>query len=208
MTAVLGILLWILPATPASTCTTNNGKTACGYRCLAAHGDLACAQTPLGICRATSDGATNPGVVCWDPPESVRLHYGDRAPPPDCVMRRGELTCGYRCQASGDNAECAQTPDGVCRASSRGVVCWDPASNLYCAGNGSLPRPQCIVNDGEIACGYNCEARGGQLACAQTPAGRCTYNYGSFECIDPPGPAMCGAMPCDPRTDTRAWCRR
>ncbi len=208
---VAPLLVALLPLLPVqSTCLTNYGRTVCGYRCLAAHGDVACAKTPHGICKATSDAPANgqPGVVCWDPPETVRIHYGDKTPLADCVMRRGELTCGYQCQALGDMAKCATTPDGVCRASSRGIVCWDPPPTNYCADDRALPRAQCILSDGDIACGYNCEGRGGQLACATTPTGRCTWTGSTFVCSDPSPPPFCGGRPCDPDRagSERSWC--
>lgn len=208
LTTLLATAMSFLPAYGASsTCLTNYGKTACGYRCLAAHGDVACAATPLGVCKATSDAPATQGagVVCWDPPDAVRAHYGDRAPLPDCIMRRGDLTCGYHCQGIGSEAECATTPDGVCRATSRGVTCWDPPSSTYCPDDRPLPRPQCIVSDAYVACGYNCEARNGQMACAVTPVGRCTMSYGQYVCNDPAPPAMCGGRPCN-YSSAQPWC--
>ena len=44
-------------------CVARYGRVACGYHCKAAFGQVACAQTPEGVC-ARGEGR----VVCWDPP--------------------------------------------------------------------------------------------------------------------------------------------
>ena len=206
---MLFLLVVLLPQVQTSRCITNYGKTICGYSCLAAHGDVACARTPSGICASTSDTAEKPGVVCWDPPESVRAHYGDLTPLPQCVMRKGNVFCGYGCVVHGDEVACAQTPDGICRAGTSTVVCWDPPYSAYCADNAPLPRPQCILVDGEVACGYKCEARNGNMACAQTPGGKCNIMPNDIICFDPEAPAMCGYRPCtgDTAQSERWWCR-
>jgi len=54
MHALVLYLLTLLPA--VATCITSSGKTACGYHCPAAHGEVACARTAAGVCGATS---------CW-----------------------------------------------------------------------------------------------------------------------------------------------
>src|SRR5689334_20814718 len=89
----------------APQCLTQYEKTACGYHCLANHGQVACARTPDGIC---SDGAET--VTCWDPPEAVRLHYRGRVPRPACLSRAGKTACGYACQAHDNEVVCAETP--------------------------------------------------------------------------------------------------
>ncbi|MCA2979976.1 MAG: hypothetical protein INH41_08865 [Myxococcaceae bacterium] len=43
-------------------CRSAFGQTACGYGCVAAAGQVRCAQTPLGACQAASGD-----VVCFDP---------------------------------------------------------------------------------------------------------------------------------------------
>src|SRR5580765_1644830 len=96
-------LLSLLPV--AATCLTQNGDTACGYNCLAAHGQVACARTSAGICSASTTE-----VLCWDPPESVRAHYGEKIPRPECLTRSGNIACGYHCEAHDDEVRCAQTP--------------------------------------------------------------------------------------------------
>jgi hypothetical protein len=205
--SLLALALSLLPAAP--TCLTNYGYTACGYGCLAAHGAVACAATPSGICTATSDASISPGVVCWDPPEWVRAHYGDKVPAPVCASRGGKTACGYHRVTHGSDVECAASPDGICRASSRGITCWDPPVSSYCADSRPLPRPQCILVDGHIACGYACEARGGRMACAASPGGRCTVLPGQILCMDPPQPPLCGYRPCtaDSESSERWWCR-
>lgn len=203
------MLLLILTVTAVTqttvACITNYGQTACGYHCLAAHGEVDCAQTPAGIC---SDVGV--GVACWDPPEWVRAHYGASVPPPECRVRNGSYACGYRCVAHGDEVACAQTPDGICDSSSRGITCWDPEPSTYCSDERPLPRPMCIMVDGRIACGYACEARAGRMACAATPGGRCEVQPTGIYCADPAPPPMCGARPCraERGDSARAWCRR
>lgn len=191
-------------ASSAPSCLTNYGKTACGYHCLAAHGQVACAKTPAGVC---SDIST--AVACWDPPDWVRAHYGDKTPRPECRRRGEKHACGYHCTAHGDDVACAQSPDGICDSSSRGVTCWDPTPSTYCADDQALPRPGCIKVNGVIACGYACEARSGMLACARTPAGKCTVQPREIVCVDPEPPPMCGARPCTPDgpESPRWWCR-
>ncbi len=64
----------------AATCLTSEGKTACGYHCLASSGQVQCSLTPQGICIAA------PGTVaCWDPPPLLRGLFAGRVPRPQCV---------------------------------------------------------------------------------------------------------------------------
>jgi hypothetical protein len=184
-----------------STCLRNYGKTVCGYSCLAAHGAVACARTSAGICEASAAS-----VVCWDPPDVVRVHYKTRVPRPRCLTRNGETRCGYACESHGDEVKCATTPDGICRATALGVTCWDPPPTTYCADDRPLPRPQCVALDGKVACGYQCEARHGELGCAATPAGTCQALPEGIVCSDPEPPPMCGAEPCTPEPAERSWC--
>jgi len=71
------------PTENAVTCLTSEGKTACGYNCLASYGEVRCAQRPEGICVAGSGT-----VTCWDPPPIVRLTFPFRAPRPHCRAGR------------------------------------------------------------------------------------------------------------------------
>jgi hypothetical protein len=129
------VLAWLLLA-PQAACLTNYGRTACGYHCLAAHGEIDCARTSAGVCDAST-----PHVVCWDPPDIVRAHYGSAVPAAACLMRDGEVACGYHCEAHDETVRCAATPDGVCDSTSRDVVCWDPPPSNYCVDPRPLPRP-------------------------------------------------------------------
>jgi hypothetical protein len=199
MASLLIHLLALLPV--SATCLTNYDKTACGYSCLAAHGEVACARTPAGICSAVDNR-----VVCWDPPEWVRLHYGDKLPPPQCLTRDGKIACGYRCEAHDEDVACATTPDGICQYTyQNGIACWDPQPSTYCADRRALPRPECVVLDGRVACGYHCEARNGKIGCAATPGGRCTVQPDQILCWDPEPPPMCGAQACEGASE-RSWC--
>lgn len=202
MHALVLYLLTLLPA--VATCITNSGKTACGYHCLAAHGEVACARTAAGVC-----GATDSNLVCWDPSDTVRAHYGDRVPRPECRTRGGTVVCGYHCETADSEVRCAATPDGICATTLRGVTCWDPPAASYCADQNSLPRPKCISVNGYTACGYGCLARNGELACALTPGGSCQTAPSGIVCSDPESPPLCGGQPCrpdDPVTG-RPWCR-
>jgi hypothetical protein len=204
---MLFFLLYSLPLAPAMspTCMTNYGKTVCGYHCLAAHGEVACAKTSAGIC-----GATETELTCWDPPDSVRAHYGDKVPRPKCLTRFGSIACGYDCASrEGDKVYCAQTADGICVSTWREVVCWDPPIYAYCADDKPLPRPKCVTIDGHAACGYGCADRNGEIQCASTPGGRCEVVPSQIICTDPETPPMCGVQPCKPDDPTsgRWWCR-
>jgi len=203
--ALIFSALHFLSTPSTSTCITNSGKTACGYGCIAAHGEVGCAQTSAGVC-----GATDRDLICWDPPDSVRAHYGDKAPRPKCLTRSGVIACGYQCAArdSGD-VRCASTPDGVCVATSVKVTCWDPPVGAYCLDDKPLPRPKCVTIDGNAACGYGCASRSDEIECAQTPGGKCEILPDQILCHDPESPPLCGGQPCkadDPKTG-RWWCR-
>jgi hypothetical protein len=52
------------PGLAESSCLEERGRVACGYRCLANEGDVACAVTPRGSCNISDEGR----VVCTDPP--------------------------------------------------------------------------------------------------------------------------------------------
>ncbi len=104
---------------------------------------------------------------------------------PKCVTTGSTRVCGYDCAENGATAQCAQTPSGVCGKNSSAVLCFDPGlwlTPLY----PSIPRPACISEGGNIACGYDCKREGGKASCAQTPKGACVAQYGSVFCVDPP----------------------
>ena len=197
---LLGILTLTTPGAPR--CLNQYGKTACGYQCLAAHGEVACANTPDGICNA--DGGT---VTCWDPPESVRAYYRDRVPRPECRSRAGKVACGYRCQTHDNDVACATTPEGICGVSYDGITCWDPPTWAWC-GASRMPRASCVTLDHQTACGYQCVARSGHVGCASTPGGSCTTERGNVICIDPPPLPPCATSPCTDETLIPTWCRR
>lgn len=191
----------------SNQCVTNYGQTACGYHCIAAHGHVECARTSAGIC-----GTTSTNVYCWDPPDWVRALYSraeERVPRPSCVVRSGNIACGFGCTAQDSRVACATSPEGVCRSTGREILCWDPDPSTYCSDAVSLLRPECITLDGAIACGYQCFTRNGQLACAKTPDGRCFASGDGIACTDPEAPPMCGYAPCQPdgKSSTRSWCR-
>jgi hypothetical protein len=57
---------------PRARCKSSHGAIACGYGCVAAHGQVKCAQTPHGVCKAAYGK-----ITCWDPPRP----QGDIAKP-------------------------------------------------------------------------------------------------------------------------------
>src|SRR5689334_11698439 len=52
-------------------CKEIRGKVACGYNCRVANGEVACNNTPHGVCTTHFER-----LVCWDPPESVIHEQG------------------------------------------------------------------------------------------------------------------------------------
>ncbi len=108
---------------------------------------------------------------------------------PKCVTTGGTRTCGYECVENGSTAACAQTPQGVCTKNVSGVTCFDPPLWLSALNLGGLPKPTCVTDGGNLACGYDCKREGGRVACAQTPKGLCTIAYGKVTCVDPPAVA-------------------
>ncbi len=104
-----------------------------------------------------------------------------------CVTVNGTRSCGYECIDNGERAQCTQSPTGVCAKNSQTVVCFDPPTWLQAAwGAGPLPKPSCESVGASIACGYDCKREGLKVACAQTPKGVCTREYGMLLCFDPP----------------------
>lgn len=101
---------------PKANCLSKFGVTKCGYRCIAKHGQVACAQTPAGVCTAGYGR-----VKCWDP-----AHYRPGMKRARCITRHGKTVCGYSCVAKYGQVKCASTPRGVCKAAYGRVTCWDP----------------------------------------------------------------------------------
>jgi hypothetical protein len=158
-------------------CKTASGLTACGYHCVAASGQVKCAQTPGGICTAQ-----NGVVTCWDPPMHVLpLAQGIR---PECKTVSGVTACGFHCEARFGQVKCAQTPAGSCTANNSQVTCWDGPSSL--PNPNVLARPECKTAYGATVCGFACTAAYGEIACAATAQGACMAAYGKIVCWDPP----------------------
>ncbi len=105
---------------------------------------------------------------------------------PKCVTTNGTRVCGYGCIDNGSSARCAQTPDGVCGKSGSVVTCFDPPLWLAALHLSVVPKPTCVYDGGNLACGYDCKREGGRVACAQTPKGMCQAQYGALVCADPP----------------------
>lgn len=100
---------------PNAECRSGFGKTACGYHCVAAYGDVKCAATPAGACQAGF------GVVaCGDP-----AHYRAGMPNVRCLAGFGKVACGYGCVAGFGDVKCARRPSGTCKAAYGEVVCSD-----------------------------------------------------------------------------------
>jgi hypothetical protein len=113
----LPLLALALAAQPE--CLEAYGTTACGYHCQSAYGQVRCARSPEGACQAAYGQ-----VVCWDPPRWV-VHQFSALPEASCLASDGRIACGYRCVAAYGQVRCAQTPDGLCRAESGRVTCFD-----------------------------------------------------------------------------------
>ena len=107
-------------------------------------------------------------------------------PAQKCVTVSGTRSCGYDCVDNGVRGACAQTQAGVCSKNSTQVMCFDPGLFLTAVWGGAVPRPACESAGSTIACGYDCKKEGGRVACAATPSGVCTAQYGSITCFDPP----------------------
>ncbi len=114
------LAVWPGPLPPAE-CKSDYARVACGYHCASGLGQVACAQSPAGVCRAFYGG-----VTCWDPPLPLVYASGAGLPPPECREGHGKVACGYHCKVGLNGVRCAQTPDGFCHRDLGGVVCWDP----------------------------------------------------------------------------------
>jgi hypothetical protein len=103
-----------------------------------------------------------------------------------CVTVSSTRVCGYECAENGSSAQCTQTPFGVCAKNSAQVVCFDPPLWLSAVWGSAVPKPGCETDGKSIVCGYDCKRDGPRIACASTPAGICTRQYGTVTCFDPP----------------------
>jgi len=99
-------------------CESAYGQTACGFDCVAAYGEVKCAQSAMGVC-ASAYGK----VLCWDPPSRVRRAFRERGPKAACETAYGKIGCGYGCTAAYGEIGCASAPGGVCEAAYGKVTC-------------------------------------------------------------------------------------
>lgn len=177
MLALLPLLLFA--ATPSPQCTTSQGRTVCGYACRSSTTDVACANTPYGVCQVL-----NGRVQCWDPPLVAIQHpRGNR---PECKESRGQVACGYNCRLAEGGVACARTPYGVCTVTYGRIYCWDPPESAIHEYGASLPTARCLTAGTAVACGYDCQASRAEVRCANTPKGVCRVDEGRFTCFDPP----------------------
>jgi hypothetical protein len=120
---------------------------------------------------------------------SVLTAVGGPAPAhadaPQCVSVNGRTTCGFNCVVAYGQARCAQTPNGACGSGYGKVQCWDPPAYVVRHYGGDLPQPECVADDGDLACGYGCVTANGKVRCSDTPAGACGAWSGKIACNDP-----------------------
>lgn len=186
--------LWLATAwggpPPAPKCLAD-GAAACGYNCVNRMGRVACAQTPMGVCRPRADNT----IVCADPPPEVYGVLGNKTPRMECLDLLEQTACGYNCVEQGGGLACNTTPFGVCDKRETTPVCFDPDKFVICAGGASTPKPSCVHHAGRVVCGYKCAVFGSTAACAKTPGGSCdTEGSQGPVCFDPPvrgGNAKC-----------------
>ncbi|MHB8419162.1 MAG: hypothetical protein ACYDCL_13890 [Myxococcales bacterium] len=114
------LAVWPEPL-PAAECLVRYSRVACGYHCASDLGAIACAQTPLGVCRALYGQ-----VTCWDPSLALLYFSHGNLAPPQCLEGHGRVGCGYDCKVGLRGVHCAQTPQGFCHRELAGVECWDP----------------------------------------------------------------------------------
>lgn len=184
-------LLLTLLSQSAPECRTSGLNQACGYSCRAELDQVKCAQTPEGFCTRLEQQ-----LVCWDPPEELRLHPNSSAKNATCHAKYRDVACGFACLTSPNHLACAQTPYGVCATRFDEVTCWDPApATLHHFTPAELAGAKCVQSDTGFACGWDCKKSYQQVQCAQTPKGRCAVNEGRLTCFDPPLPSITHAPP-------------
>lgn len=129
---------------PPPECLTRGGVTACGYKCRAHNGEVACAQSPDGVCGNSPDD-----LVCWDPsPELYCIEVARALPPARCLVHDGKIACGYACEGRGGALGCAASPTGTCVVEKGEVRCFDAPIPVVCeegkpCAAGVDPRPWC-----------------------------------------------------------------
>lgn len=200
------------PAAPQQECRSAFGKTACGYNCMAAFGDVKCAEHPQGTCTAAFGEiacgfdckaafgkvrcARAPGgvcqaafgdVVCSEGEEPSSLRHRRRAwrtarPDPECKSAFGKTACGHHCVAAFGDVKCARTHLGACTAAFGKVTCGDPQH--WVLDLPEAPPMRCESAFGKTACGYRCASGFGDVRCASTPDGVCRATAGGVACSE------------------------
>lgn len=107
---------------PPATCHAKYRQVACGYSCTTSPTQLACAQTPWGVCATRFDR-----VACWDPSPAV-IHHLPRKElvGASCLQTDKTFACGWDCKRSYLDAQCAQSPRGKCVIIEGRISCFDP----------------------------------------------------------------------------------
>ena len=110
-------------ATTKPICKAKYRDVACGYSCMTSPTNLACAQTPWGVCAMRHDH-----VECWDPSPTVIHNFADSKDlaGAKCVTTDTGFACGWDCMVSYREPKCAQTPRGVCTINRGKISCFDP----------------------------------------------------------------------------------
>jgi hypothetical protein len=136
---------------------------------------------------ATPPAARNASRAQSPPPVAQPVPETPAPPAPiqgQCVQNDGDITCGFHCVSQGTVAKCARTPLGSCLNEQGQMTCWDPPVFLALLPE-QQPRSRCVRQGANVACGYNCLVRDGEVACATTPFGSCAMNFGTISCWDP-----------------------
>jgi hypothetical protein len=179
------VLSLLSQSAPVPECHTSGASQACGFHCRAELNQAKCSQTPEGFCENVEQH-----LVCWDPPEEVRLH-GVPGVKASCQVKFREVVCGFTCATSETHLACTQTPWGVCSTRFDSVACWDPSPEvIHAVPPGELVGAKCVQTDDGVACGWDCKTSYQQVACAQSPRGKCVVNEGHIACFDPPLPPI------------------
>ena len=186
MTFSVLVVALLAQNSPQPECRTSGLNQACGYHCRAELDQVRCSQTPEGFCESLEQQ-----LVCWDPPDEVRLHPTPSSAHASCHAKYREVACGYACATSPNHLACAQTPWGVCTTRFDRVECWDPSpAVIHHLPHAELAGAQCVQTDDAFACGWDCKTSFQQAQCAQSPRGKCVVNEGRIACFDPPLPSI------------------
>ena len=184
---LVAFVLDLVVATPAASgpsCVTSGDTIVCGYHCTTSFGRAACAQTPEGLCVATTSR-----VVCWDPPPDIRqlMHTRDDLEAPQCISGLGRGACGYHCVTEDQKVACADTPMGACGWRFGKVRCWDPPPEVrwQMEAQNDLQIAQCERTLTDVVCGYHCVDTADQVRCASSPWGMCERHFDELACWDP-----------------------